>query len=135
MTGTRALIAARRPNDAEPWVARFREHLDGWEPVAGAALNHADGLLRLVAGSLSSAREALERAVRGWEERGRTWEATWAQLDLAQCLIRMNRHGDAIGLVTEVQREAQSLGSEPLRVPSWGARVADEVTSMSRGGR
>ena len=35
-------------------------------------------------------------------------------LDLAQCLIRMNRHGDAIGLVTEVQREAQSLGSEPL---------------------
>ena len=56
---------------------------------------------------------------------------------LAQCLIRMNRHGDAIGLVTEVQREAQSLGSEPLlaRAVSWGARVADEATSMSRGGR
>ena len=137
VTGTRALIAARRPNDAEPWVARFREHLDGWEPVAGAALNHADGLIRLVAGSLSSAREALERAVRGWEERGRIWEATWAQLDLAQCLIRMNRHGDAIGLLTEVQREAShSAASRFWRAPrSWGARVADEAASMSRGGR
>jgi DNA-binding CsgD family transcriptional regulator len=127
VTRTRALIAARRPNEAERWVARAREQFDGWEPVAGAALSHGDGLVRLASGSLSTAREALERAIRGWEERGRVWEATWARLDLAQCLIRMNRHGDAMAVLADVQREATSLGSEPLQVR------AVELGRASRG--
>ena len=95
VTGTRSLIAAQRPDDAERWVARVRDHLAGWEPIAGSALSHADGLLRLATGSLTAAREQLERAVPGWEDRGRIWESTWARIDLAHCLLRMSRYAEA----------------------------------------
>jgi DNA-binding CsgD family transcriptional regulator/tetratricopeptide (TPR) repeat protein len=114
VTGTRALIAARRPADAERWVVGVLEYLAIWESVAGPALSHADGLVRLAAGSLSAARESLERAARGWEERGRVWEGLGARLDLAQCLIRMNRHADSAGVIAEVRTLAETLGSEPL---------------------
>jgi DNA-binding CsgD family transcriptional regulator len=127
VTGTRAMIAARRPDDAERWVEHAREYLSGWESVAGPAISHADGLLRLAGGSLTAAREALERATRGWEERARTWEALNARLDLAQCLIRMNRHADAAGLVSEAHARAKELQSAPLL-----AR-ADELARASRG--
>jgi DNA-binding CsgD family transcriptional regulator len=95
--------------------------------VAGPALSHADGLLRLAGGSLSAAREALERAVRGWDDRGRVWESTWARLDLAQCLIRMNRHADAAAVLADVRATAGTLESEPLL-----AR-ADELAKASHG--
>ena len=95
VTGTRALLAARRPDDAERWLARMREQLAGWEPIAGPALAHAEGLVALATGSLSAARDALERGIAGWEERGRTWEATWGRLDLAHALMRSNRFGEA----------------------------------------
>ena len=75
VTGARSFIAARRPDEAESWLAEAREFLAGWDSVAGAALSHAEGLVRLAGGSLTAAREALERAIRGWEERGRAWEA------------------------------------------------------------
>jgi DNA-binding CsgD family transcriptional regulator len=125
VTGTRSLLAARKPDVAERWLARAREHLAGWEPVAGPALSHADGLLRLAAGSFSSARESLERAVRGWEERGREWEALWARLDLASCFVRMNRPADAADAVAEVRRRAEALGSEPLLVRAAGLDKAN----------
>ena len=127
VTGTRALNAARRPDEAERWAARTRDHLAGWESVAGPALSHADGLVRLATGSLTAAREALERAVRGWDERGRIWEATWARLDLAHCLLRMNRHADAAALVADVRATAGVLGSTPL------AARADELSKASHG--
>jgi DNA-binding CsgD family transcriptional regulator/transcriptional regulator with XRE-family HTH domain len=87
----------------------------------------ADGLAHLAAGSLTHAREALERAVRGWEERGRTWEATWARIDLAQCLLRMNRHADAAAVLADARRIARDLGSDPLT-----ART-DELARTARG--
>jgi DNA-binding CsgD family transcriptional regulator len=127
VTGTRAVIAARRPDEAERWVAQAHEFLATWESVAGPALSHADGLVRLAGGSLSAAREALERAVRGWEERGRVWEALGASLDLAQCLIRSNRHADAVAVLADVNARAGALGSEPSL-----ARAA-ELTKASRG--
>ncbi|HEX2193492.1 MAG TPA: AAA family ATPase [Candidatus Limnocylindria bacterium] len=114
VTGTRALVAARRPDDAERWAARARQYLAGWESVAGPALDHADGLVRLAGGSLSAAREALERAGDGWEERGRVWEALGARLDLAQCLIRANRHAEATEVVADASARANRLGSAPL---------------------
>ncbi|MEX1170286.1 MAG: AAA family ATPase [Chloroflexota bacterium] len=114
VTGTRSLIAARRPDDAERWLARIRDHLAGWEPIAGPALSHADGLLRLATGSLTAAREAFERAVRGWEERGRVWETTWARVDLASCFLRMSRYADAASQLTSARDTATSLGSTPL---------------------
>ncbi|HEX5148183.1 MAG TPA: LuxR C-terminal-related transcriptional regulator, partial [Candidatus Limnocylindrales bacterium] len=127
VTGSRSLVAARRPDDAERWVVRAGEHLVGWESIAGPALGHAEGLVRMSSGTLSAAREALGRAVRGWEERGRVWEATWARLDLVQCLIRMNRHADAATVLGEVRGTAATLGSEPLL-----AR-AEELSKAGRG--
>ena len=106
---TKFPTSARRPDDGERWLANAREYLIGWESVAGPALNHAEGLVRLAGGSLSSAREALERAVRGWEEHARTWEALTAGLDLAQCLIRMNRYADAATAISEVRSKADEL--------------------------
>jgi DNA-binding CsgD family transcriptional regulator len=127
VTGARSVIAARRPEDAERWVERARQFLAGWDSVAGPAVGHADGLAHLAAGSLTLAREALERAVRGWEERGRTWEATWARIDLAQCLLRMNRHADAAAVLADARRIARDLGSDPLT-----ART-DELARTARG--
>ena len=127
VTGTRSLISAARPDDGERWLARAREHLAGWESVAGPALAHAEGLIRMAGGSLAAAREGLERAVRGWDERGRVWESTWARLDLAQCLVRMNRHADAVALVADVRATATSLGSGPLLTRT------DELAKASRG--
>jgi DNA-binding CsgD family transcriptional regulator len=129
VTGTRALLAARRPDDAQRWVVRVRDHLAGWDTAAGQALSHADGLSRQAAGSLSAAREALERAVRGWDERGRIWEASWARLDLASCLLRMNRHADAATMISAVLAVAGDLGSDPLL-----AR-ADELAGRAGRGR
>ncbi len=129
VTGARSLIAARHPDEAERWVARARTYLDGWESVAGAALSHADGLVRLAKGSLSAAREALEQAVRGWDERTRTWESLWASLDLAHCMIRMNRHADVAAIAAAVRERAFALDSSPLLAH------ADELTKASRGRR
>jgi DNA-binding CsgD family transcriptional regulator len=127
VTGTKALLGARRPDDAERWVRSSREYLVGWESVAGPALSHADGLLRLSSGSLTAAREGLERAVRGWEERGRSWESLIARLDLAACLLRMNRHADAAEVLSQVHDRAAAIGSSPL------AARADELARASRG--
>ena len=114
VTGTRSYLAARRPDGAATWLARLREHLAGWEPLAAGALSHAEGLHRLALGSLAAAREALERAIRGWDQRDRMWERTWASLDLAQVLLRMNRHAEAADVLARARATAEALGSEPL---------------------
>ena len=125
--GARAYLAARRPDEAERWLRSAREHLVGWESVAGPALSHAEGLVRLAAGSLTAAREAFERAVRGWEGLGRAWEALNAGLDLVGCLIRMNRHAEAVEILSQVQDRAAAMGSTPL------AARADELSRANRG--
>ena len=127
VTGTRALLALRRPADADRWLAKVRGHLIGWEPIAGPALSHADGLIRLAAGSVGGAREALGRAVHGWTDRNRIWEASWARLDLAQCLMRANRFADAAALLADVRAIAERIGSLPLH-----AR-AEELARSVRG--
>jgi DNA-binding CsgD family transcriptional regulator len=127
VTGARSYIAARRPAQAEKWLAQARDFFVGWDPIAGAALSHAEGLVRLASGSLTAAREAFERAIRGWEERGRAWEAVGARLDLAQCLARMNRHVDAADVLEQANARAQEMGS-----PSLVAR-ADGIAKSSRG--
>jgi DNA-binding CsgD family transcriptional regulator len=125
VTGVRAYQALRRPEAAERWAERVRLHLADWVRAA-PALAHADGLLRLAAGSTASARTSLEAAVTGWDGLGRIWEATWARLDLAACLIRGNRHIDAVPILNDARATADALGSPPLR-----ARV-DELTSTAR---
>jgi DNA-binding CsgD family transcriptional regulator len=122
----RAWLAIHRPDDAERWLARAREHLTGWD-AAAAALAHAQGLLRLATGSLAVARDDLESAIRGWTERHRIWEATWARLDLAQVLMRMNRYAEAATQLTTVRETAAALRSAPLLAH------ADELARVARG--
>ena len=58
--------------------------------VAGAALDHGAGPRGAGGGGdRGSPALALESAVDGWDRHGRAWEATWARLDLAHCLIRI----------------------------------------------
>jgi DNA-binding CsgD family transcriptional regulator len=126
VTGTRAWLAVHQPERAGEWLERARDQLHGWD-AAAAALAHAEALLRLTAGSISAARDALETAVRGWDDRGRIWEASWARLDLAQCLMRSNRYGEAASLLAAVRATAEGLDSQPL------IRRADELTRVGRG--
>ena len=88
-----------------------------------------DGLIRLAAGSTASARTSLEAAVTGWDAIGRIWESSWARLDLAACLIRGNRHIEAIPVLDGRRATAERLDSPPLR-----ERVEELAsTARSRG--
>jgi DNA-binding CsgD family transcriptional regulator len=69
----------------------------------------------------------LEAAIDGWDERGRIWEATWARLDLANCLARQNRFSDAVELAVEARAVASRLDSKPL------ADRADALHRLARG--
>jgi len=120
VTGVRACLAARRPEAAERWLARVAEHLAGWEALAHCALDHADGLLRLSSGATTMARILLERAAAGWSARERTWEAAWARLDLAACLLRANRGGEALPVLGAARALADGLDSAPLLARAEG---------------
>jgi DNA-binding CsgD family transcriptional regulator len=127
VTGTRAALAARRPDAAERWLGRVRAILAGWPRQARPALDHAEGLIRSASGSTVAARTVLEAAISGWDGLGRTWEGQWARLDLAACLLRSNRDAEAISVTREVIARADALGSRPLR------DRADEHLAIARG--
>jgi DNA-binding CsgD family transcriptional regulator len=126
VTGVRAALAARRPDAAGAWLERLRGLLASWDQLARPALDHADGLLRTSVGSTVAARASLEAAVAGWIAHGRSWEAAWARLDLAACLLRSNREGEALGPLREVRTLADRVGSAPL------ARRTDELLAIAR---
>jgi DNA-binding CsgD family transcriptional regulator len=127
VTGTRAALAARRPELAERWLMRAAAQVARLDRVARPAIAHATGLVQLSAGSAGVARDSLEEAVAGWTELGRSWEAAWARLDLATAYLRANRFGEATSLIAEVRGWAAALGSEPL------VARADELTRLARG--
>ncbi len=126
VTGARAAIAVRRPEEAERWLDLVRAHLAGWA-MAEAALAHAEGLVQLATGKLTAARASLAVAVEGWQGRGRIWEASWARLDLAQCLLRSNRHGEMAAVWGQVLDAARTMGSQPL------LSRAEELRRQGRG--
>jgi DNA-binding CsgD family transcriptional regulator len=127
VTGVRAYQAAGRPDAAEAWVAACADHLSAMPEMARPALDHARGLIALASGATSLARQKLEAAVAGWDGMGRVWEATWARLDLASCLTRLNRFTDAAGLVVDARVVASRLDSRPL------ADRADVLARLARG--
>lgn len=127
VTGVRAAITDRRPEAAEHWLQQVAPLLRNWADLAGPAIAHAEGLIRLAAGSLVAARALLETAVTGWDSRGRIWEATWARVDLGTCLLRSNRFVEANRLIAEVSETARTLASAPL------ASRADELHRQARG--
>ena len=115
VTGVRAAQQAGRPAEAATWLERCAGLLDAIPDVAGAALDHARGLVALADGATGVARLALEAAVDGWDRHGRAWEATWARIDLAQCagpLEPIRRGGDRRG--RRPRTAAGRLGSTML---------------------
>ena len=127
VTGVRAEHAAGRPAEAEAWLEACARHLAPIAAAAGPALDHGRGLVALAAGSTGIARQALEAAVDGWDERMRTWEATWARLDLGHCLTRLNRFAEAVALAVDARTVASRLDSRPL------AERADALHRLARG--
>ena len=127
VTGVRAALADRRPEQAERWLARVGVFLEKWPGISGHAMAHGEGLVRLAAGSLVAARASLETAVAGWDARARTWESSFARLDLAGCLLRSNRHVEATRLIAEVADRTRDLASPPIE-----ARI-EELQRQSRG--
>ena len=127
VTGVRARLATHQPAEAERWLARVDAHLGDWQGVAPAALTHARGLVLLSTGSLTAARDALAAAVSQWTDKERIWEASWARLDLAQCLLRSNRYGEAASVLAAVRTTAEALRSQPLLTR------AEELSRIGRG--
>ena len=114
LSGARARLAAGRPAEAARWVDRCAALLGpvGW--LAFPVVDHARGLVALSDGSVGIARSSFERAISGWEAKGRIWEELWARLDLAGCLVRSGRIVEATTLVADVRETAVRVGSRPL---------------------
>jgi DNA-binding CsgD family transcriptional regulator len=127
VTGIRAALQAGRPIEAAAWLAACTDALEGIPDVAEAALAHGRGLVALAEGATGVARIALETAVSGWDRHGRTWEAAWARVDLAQCLVRSNRYAEAVTIGTEARSLAKKLEAPAL------AERAEAVLRMARG--
>lgn len=115
VTGTRVLLARADPLGAERWLVEVAALVEARGiPGTLPSIAHARGLVLAAGGSTGQARTELEAAVVAWDGLGRTWEGTWARIDLARCLRRANQR-------TEAQREARTardvavrLGSSPL---------------------
>ena len=127
VTGVRAAHQAGRPAEAATWLDECAGLLERIPDVAGAALDHGRGLVALADGATGIARLALEAAVDGWDRHGRSWEATLARLDLAQCLVRSNRFAEAVSLASAAGASADRLGSKIL------ADRAETLLRMARG--
>jgi len=126
VTGVRARLAGGRPADAARWLDQVSALL-GSVPWYASALDHARGLVALAEGSVGAARSAFERAIAGWEVKGRAWEGLWARIDLAGALVRSGRYVEAANLVADVRETAQRLGSRPL------IERAEAVARLARG--
>ena len=127
LSGTRARLAAGRPADAARWVERCAVFLGPVEWLAFPVIDHARGLVALSDGSVGIARSSFERAISGWDAKGRIWEELWARLDLAGSLGRSGRIVEAATLVADVRNAAVRLGSRPL------IDRADALARQTRG--
>ncbi len=127
LSGARALLAAGRPADAARWVDRCAAFLGPVEWLAFPVIDHARGLVAASDGSVGVARSSFERAIAGWQAKGRIWEELWARLDLAGSLVRSGRMIEAPALIADVREAAMRLGSRPL------VDRADALARQTRG--
>jgi DNA-binding CsgD family transcriptional regulator len=116
VTGCRGFLSRGDPGAATRWVDRVADALEERGiPGTLPAVDHGRGLVLLAEGATGRARASLERAVAGWRERRRIWEAGWAALDVARCAIRSNQKPEAARIATAARDDATRLGSAPLR--------------------
>jgi DNA-binding CsgD family transcriptional regulator len=128
VTGARARIASGDTHGADRWTEGLATRIEasGMARLHPAA-DHARGLVALAAGATGRAAALLRAAIIGWDGARRTWEASWARLDLAACLLRTRRIHEATELLADVRTTAESLGSRPL------AEAALELQRIARG--
>ncbi len=145
VTGARAHLAAGDPAAAAAWTTRVSAAVaHRGIPGTMPAIDHARGLVELANGATGRARASLDIARRQWHEHQRTWEGSWAALDLAVALARSNLPGEARRIALEAEGIADQLDSAPLRraaadllarlrsrtgpVPPWAPLTAREYT-------
>ena len=114
VTGVRAFQTAGKPDEAARFLDQLLRAIGPARDIATPAIDHATGLVKLAEGATGLARESLQKAVAGWDGRGRVWEALWARLDLANADFRSNRYAEGMALVRDVRDRAESMGSRPL---------------------
>ena len=141
VTGTRAYLALNDPLAARRWFEAVAGPVRGRAiPGTLPAIEHAEGLLAMAEGSTGRARVALAAAVAAWAERRRTWEGTWALVDLARAHIRSNQRTDGARLAAQARDVASGLGAvaivaaaeEILRVVGRSAEVEPWAPLTSR---
>lgn len=115
LTGIRTYWALGRPAEAEDWFERVaavirRRAIPGTLP----AVEHGAGLLLLGRGATRPARSRIAEAAAQWQRRRRSWQATWAAIDLARVELRSKRLSAAVAGATSATSEARRLGSPPL---------------------
>ncbi|HXG39875.1 MAG TPA: LuxR C-terminal-related transcriptional regulator, partial [Candidatus Limnocylindrales bacterium] len=130
LTGVRTYWALGRPGEAEAWFERVASILRQRAiPGTLPAVDHAAGLLLAGRGGTRAARARIEAAADGWRRSRRSWEGTWAWVDLARVELRSKRLSAAIAAATHAVSEARRLGSPPLEA------AASEVLRTASGRR
>ena len=115
LTGVRAHLALDDPAAAESWLARAAAPLRTRSiPGTLPALDHAQALILTATGDLSGARPLLESAAAAWEHRTRTWEASWARLDLATLALKARRRAEGTRTLADATAAATAIGATAL---------------------
>ncbi len=128
VTGARAHLAAGDPQSARAWLAASAEPIRARQiPGTLVAVEHGEALLALASGSTGQAREALASVVADWAALGRTWEGTWALIDLARANLRSNRRADAGRIAAQAAAAATDLGAPAL------IAAAEAILAQARG--
>ena len=130
VTGTRAYLALNDPLGARRWYDAVAGSVRARAiPGTTPAIEHAEGLLAMVEGATARARASLAAAIAGWAERQRTWEGTWALVDLGRAHLRSNQRTDAARLAAQALEVASSLGAVAIV-----AAAEDILRVVGRGG-
>ncbi len=127
ITGVRAHLALHAVTAARAWSTRCSALITARGiPGTLPALEHAEGLLALGETHWVQAREHLESARTGWEERHRFWETAEASIDLASALNRSRRGREAAAAAAHARVLAQQAGARAieLRADALSVRTA-----------
>ncbi|WP_345763902.1 helix-turn-helix transcriptional regulator [Diaminobutyricibacter sp. McL0608] len=128
VTGVRAHLALHEVTAAREWIRRCGKLISARGiPGTLPALEHAEGLLALGEAHWVHAREHLESARSGWEQRHRFWEGTQASIDLASGLNRTRRGREATAELDRARSLAQGAGARvlELRADAVSVRAAE----------
>ena len=129
VTGTRAHLALNDPRAADRWFDAVAEPIRARAiPGTLPAIDHAEGLLAASEGATGRARVSLAAAVEGWTGRRRSWEGTWAFVDLARAHLRSNQRADAARRAAEAREVAARLGAVAI------VAAADDILRIAGRG-